>query len=226
MKFIFIVVVILVIYILWRMYFLRDPKRNIPEGPVVVSPADGFVVYIKRVTAGEIPYAIKKKRKIVLSEVSGVDELKHCSGTLIGIFMTPKSVHRNRVPISGKVLFQKHHKNEMNLSMVRKFVETFMHRQMEEDHPENEYLLINERTTTAIQTEKGTYFVTQIADPWINRIISWVKKGDIVVKGEQYGMIRFGSQCDLLLPDSLGVTLTIKEGQYLYAGESIVGEIQ
>ncbi len=101
-----------------------------------------------------------------------------------------------------------------------------MNRQMEEHHVENEYLLQYERMTTAIQTDKGTYYVTQIADPWINRIISWVKKGDVVEKGEQYGMIRFGSQCDLLIPDSLGVSLTITEGQYLYAGETIVGEIQ
>jgi phosphatidylserine decarboxylase len=161
-KIILFLVFLLVAYILWRIYFLRDPKRNIPEGPVMVSPADGFVVYIKKVTAGEIPYSIKKQRKIVLSELSGVEEMKRCNGTLIGIFMTPRSVHRNRVPLSGKVLFQKHHTNKVNFSMARKFVETFMNRQMEEHHPENEYILQNERMTTAIQTDNGTYYVNNI----------------------------------------------------------------
>lgn len=219
------VAVVLFLYFSWRFYFLRNPKRKIPIGPVVLSPADGYVVYIKQVSAGEVPLSIKKQRKILLSEVSGVKELEHCNGTLIGIFMTPGSVHRNRVPISGKVVFKKHHKNQINLTMARSFVETFMHRRLKGDHPENEYFLTNERLTTGFQTQKGTYFVTQIADPWINRIISWVDQGDHVEKGAQFGMIRFGSQCDLLLPDSLGVSLKIKEGDYLYAGESVIGEM-
>lgn len=210
-----------ILYCLWRLYFLRDPKRIIPKGNVLVSPADGFVLYIKPVAKGEIPMAIKNKQNLLLSEVTGVDGFNASSGILVGIWMTAFSAHRNRAPISGTIVLKKHHKNSVNLSMIRPPIELLIKpKTATVDHP---YYLTNERLTTGIKTERGTLFVTQIADRWINRIVSWVQEGEKVTTGEQYGMIRFGSQCDLFIPDSFELTLTIQKGQYLYAGESVIG---
>jgi phosphatidylserine decarboxylase len=209
------------LFFLWRLYFLRDPKRTPPSGNVLVSPADGYVLYIKPVAKGEIPMAIKNENRILLSEVTGVPDFNNCSGTLVGIWMTALSVHRNRAPLSGTVVLKKHHKNELNLSMIRPPIELlFKPKTATPDHP---YYLTNERLTTGIQTERGTLFITQIADQWINRIVSWVDEGESVETGQQYGMIRFGSQCDLFIPDSMDLNLTIQKGQYLYAGESVIG---
>ena len=88
---------------------------------------------------------------------------------------------------------------------------------------DNEYYLTNERLTTGLRTERGTVLVTQIADEWINRIVSWVDPGDVLECGQQFGMIRFGSQCDVFIPDTFDLTVTIKVGQYVYAGETVLG---
>jgi phosphatidylserine decarboxylase len=58
------------------LYFFRDPDRQVPGGPVAVSPADGKIVSIRRQDAQR---------------------------TRIGIFMNIFDVHVNRAPISGKI---------------------------------------------------------------------------------------------------------------------------
>jgi len=212
--------VVLGSYIAWRLYFLRNPQRTTPPGNVVVSPADGCVVYVKKVERGEVPFAVKNSRSIRLSEVHDVKEFEQTSGLLIGIFMTPFSVHRNRAPVHGEVVVKKHFKNQLNLSMVRPFVEIFLRMKHFGD---NEYYLTNERLTTGLRTARGTVLVTQIADEWINRIVSWVDPGDVLKCGQQFGMIRFGSQCDVFIPDTFALTVTTKVGQYVYAGETVLG---
>ena len=211
---------LLVLYGVWRLYFLRNPPRTTPAGNVVVAPADGYVVYVKRVERGEVPLAVKNTRQIKLSEVHDVKELEQASGLLIGIFMTPLSVHRNRAPVSGKVVLKKYFKNQYNLSMIWPFVEIFFRFKRYSD---SEFYLTNERLTTGIATPRGTVFMTQIADEWINRIVSWVEPGDALECGQQYGMIRFGSQCDTFIPDTFGLEVSVKVGQQVLAGETILG---
>jgi phosphatidylserine decarboxylase len=58
------------------LYFFRDPDRQVPGGPVAVSPADGKIVSIRR---------------------------QDTQRTRIGIFMNIFDVHVNRAPISGKI---------------------------------------------------------------------------------------------------------------------------
>jgi phosphatidylserine decarboxylase len=215
-----IVAAVLVLYGIWRLYFLRNPQRITPLGNVVVAPADGYVVYVKRVERGEVPFAVKNHRSIRLSEVHDVKELEQASGLLIGIFMTPFSVHRNRAPVRGEVVLKKYFKNRLNLSMIWPFVEIFFRFKRFTD---SEFYLTNERLTTGLRTARGMVFMTQIADEWINRIVSWVEPGDTLECGQQYGMIRFGSQCDTFIPDSFGLDVTVKIGQRVYAGETVLG---
>lgn len=206
-------------FLLWRLYFLRDPVRVIPAGPVIVAPADGYVVYIKPVQQGEIPIAVKQHKKIPLAEITDVAALQRVNGYLVGIFMTPWSVHRNRAPMGGKIVFQHYYKNKLNLSMIRTLVETlFRFRQFRD----NAFYLTNERLTIGLETPRGTLYITQIADEWINRILTWVNIGDTVTTGEQYGMIRFGSQCDVLIPETIAPQFQVKVGDYVYAGSTVL----
>ena len=116
-----------------------------------------------------------------------------------------------------------HIKNKLELSMVTSLVEIITRAKKFSD---NDYYLMNERLTTAIKTTRGpTIFVTQIADKWINRIVSFVEEGDEIAKGAQYGMIRFGSQCDLFVPDELKISFNVNIGDYIYAGDSIIGTV-
>ena len=208
-----------ILFLCWRIYFLRNPKRKIPQGNVLVAPADGTILYIKNISRGEIPIALKKHKSIPLTEITGIGEYPNTSGFLIGIFMDPMSVHRNRIPISGKIVFKKHLLTPFNLSMVKATTNILLKRRPFNDY---EFYPTNERLTIGIKTERGIISVTQIADKWIRKIVSWVDIGERVTKGQQYGMIRFGSQCDIFIPDSFDIQIKIKPGNYMYAGESIL----
>ena len=210
---------VFILFFCWRVYFLRDPKRNIPSSNVLVAPADGTVLYIKNISRGEIPIALKKHKSIPLTEITGIGEYKNTSGFLIGIFMSPLSVHRNRIPISGEVVFKKYQPAPFNLSMVKVTTEILLKRTPFNDY---EFYSTNERLTIGIKTEWGIISVTQIADKWIRKIVSWIEVGDKVTKGQQYGMIRFGSQCDIFIPDSFDTQIKIKTGDYIYAGETVL----
>lgn len=210
---------VFILFLCWRIYFLRDPKRNIPAGDVLVAPADGTVLYIKNISRGEIPIALKKNNSIPLTEITGIGEYKNTSGILIGIFMSPLSVHRNRIPVSGEIVFKKYQPAPFNLSMVKATTDILLKRTPFNDY---DFYPTNERLTIGIKTEWGIISVTQIADKWIRKIVSWIEVGDKVTKGQQYGMIRFGSQCDIFIPDSFDIQIRIKTGDYMYAGETVL----
>ncbi len=210
---------VFILFLCWRIYFLRDPKRNIPAGDVLVAPADGTVLYIKNISRGEIPIALKKNNSIPLTEITGIGEYKNTSGFLFGIFMSPLSVHRNRIPVSGEIVFKKYQQFPFNLSMIKATTDILLKRSPFNDY---EFYPTNERLTIGIKTEWGIISVTQIADKWIRKIVSWIEVGDKVTKGQQYGMIRFGSQCDIFIPDSFDLQIKIKTGDYIYAGETVL----
>ena len=97
---------IVLVYISWRYWwFFRNPHRHIPPDENIVSPADGKVVYVKRVRPNMPVISIKKKKDIYISDIlrGGIKE----PSLLIGVFMSPLSVHYNRVPVSGTVKFDR-----------------------------------------------------------------------------------------------------------------------
>ena len=80
---------IIFVFILW---FFRNPKRNIIKNPeLILSPADGKVIAIKKVD--ELEYFNDKKIQI-------------------SIFLSPLDIHVNRYPVSGEILYSKYHKGE------------------------------------------------------------------------------------------------------------------
>lgn len=212
-------------YSYWRSAaFLRDPPRVPPdEEDTVVAAADGYVTYVKRVEAGQVPVAIKKRRSITLTEYAGVGPAgAGVSGWLVGTYMTEHSVHRNRAPIAGTVTVREHRgAAPFNRSMARMTANLVL-RQRPYDR-ECEYLLTNERLTIGLRHAEGaTVYVTQIADLWVDRIVAHTCPGDHLARGEQYGLIRFGSQCDVFLPDALVASVDVRPGQYVWAGESVL----
>lgn len=210
------------VFLYWRLwYFLRDPKRVVPPGEHrIVAAADGFITYVKRVERGQVPVAIKGRRRVPLVDHAGVAGGR--SGFLIGTYMTEFSVHRNRAPVGGEVVFRQHRPAApVNRSMARLTANLLFRRTPYDE--ECEFLLTNERLTIGIRHASGvTVLVTQIADLWINRIVARVAVGDRLHRGEQYGLIRFGSQCDVFLPDALVARILVRPGQYVLAGETVL----
>ena len=216
--------VIILIYLYWRFYFFfRDPGRNIPEGDNIVSPADGTIVYIRKVENNIVPISIKNKKEIKLDEILRFRNIDlKFPYWIIGIFMHPTDVHVNRAPISGiveKIIYTK----GSNLPMTMMWLRVLLKRKPYEFY--SPHVFINERNTICI---KGDFplCITQIADIYVNRIESWVNEGDEIRKGQKIGIIKMGSQVDFIFPCKPNIEIIGKEGQRVKAGESIIATIK
>jgi phosphatidylserine decarboxylase len=185
--------------------FWRTPKRKITAGEEdIVCPADGNVIYITRVEAGEVPVSIKGRRYSRLEELTKTDLLeKPC--WLVGINMTPFDVHKNCAPIDGKVILNQHFDGKF-LSLK-----------------DDEALTENERNTYVIGNEKLRVGIVQIASRLVRRIDSYVHEGATVRKGDWLGMIRFGSQVDVIIPIEYEINVQLKE--QTYAGITILAKL-
>lgn len=214
---------LIVIFYYWRLvYFFKDPERNITTGNNILSPADGKVIYVRKVESGEIPISIKKNRHIPLNEFSGL-ALPEIEYIIIGIFMFPTSVHVNRAPIEGEVVDIKF-KEGLNKPMTITWWRAVLG--MSPIDKYSNYILTNERNTILIKNKELLVAVTQIADIYVNKIECWIKKGDKISKGDRYGRIVFGSQVDILIPFDKRVKVLAKEGNMVTAGVTELAVIE
>lgn len=213
-------------FIFWRyVWFFRNPVRFIPVGENIVSPADGTIVYIKRIKPGEDVFVIKQGVSAKISDI--VKEELTEPKVLIGIFMSPFDVHYNRSPIDGSVGFVRHYPAKTsNLNMRAMHFRTVVGL-----HPyywNSRHIIENERSVTRMTGEfKGrniAIYVVQIAGGHVSGIDSYVSENGNVNKGDIFGMIRIGSQVDLILPDLPGMKIRVNEGDKVRAGESILVE--
>lgn len=214
-------VLILISYTYWRfIWFFRDPERTICDTQgAILSPADGTVIYVKRVTESEPPVSLKKGRSIPLDKFIGAAAVQK-TGYLIGIFMHPTSVHVNRAPISGVVRGVEYTQGS-NLPMTLTWWRTNLRiRPFEADAT---HLLQNERNTVHISGAVDV-IVVQIADIYVNRIECRVNKGESVDAGQRIGMIRFGSQVDLFIAQEERVQILAQVGDKVKAGEAVLAK--
>jgi len=206
-------------WVYWRfIWFFRDPDRAVPKGNNVVSPADGEIVYVKRIKKGVVPISVKRGRKISLKD--DIKEKSSGDKYLIGVFMSPFSVHVNRAPIAGKVDHVKHY-NHNNLAMTIMWFRTLLN--IRPFYKYSHHMWVNERNVVLIKGKFPVY-VVQIADLAVNKVVCWVKKGSKVKKGQRFGMIKMGSQVDVVLPANK-VKVLVKEGDKVRAGESVLAKI-
>lgn len=215
------------LYRYWRYtWFFRNPPRTIPpEHAGILSPADGTVVYVKEVLPGSEVITIKKGVKATIHDISREDFTS--PKVLIGIFMSPFNVHFNRAPLSGKVRFVRHYPStDSNLCMIWMHLRTVLGRLPL--YRNSMHIIQNERTVTAIEGEyRGmplSGYVVQIAARNVNGIDVYVDEGDPVNAGQIFGMIRIGSQVDLIITSFEGMKIRVRPGEKVHAGETILIE--
>lgn len=122
----------------------------------------------------------------------------------VSIFMSPLNVHVNRIPVDGKVDYLKYYKG--------KFIAAF------EDKASD----LNERAEFGITGKYGRVFFTQVAGFIARRIVYEISVGDSVKIGERFGMIKFGSRVDVIVPENW--IARIKKDDVVKAGETILFE--
>jgi phosphatidylserine decarboxylase len=123
----------------------------------------------------------------------------------ICIFMSPLDVHVNRFPVSGRVGYFEH--------IAGKFTPAFRDKASED----------NDRTLIGIERGRDRVLFKQITGAVARRIVADVKVGQAAVAGERFGMIRFGSRVDVLLP--LSATAAVAVNDRTVAGETVIARL-
>jgi phosphatidylserine decarboxylase len=127
-------------------------------------------------------------------------------GTLVSVFLSPLDVHINRSPIAGVIEKAEYVKGKKGPATS------------------NESSLFNERNSLTIRGEKITVVCTQIAGLVARRIVCWNGVGDELEKGQRFGLIKFSSRTDILMPNI--VELQVKIGDRVVGGETIIARIK
>ena len=170
----------------------------------------GFVLYFFRVPDRETVASEKAVTSVADGEVVIIDkvyESEYIKGECIqvSVYMDFFNVHVNFWPISGEVSYYRYHPGKYFLAFMPKASE------------------LNEHTSVAIRNGRGEVFFKQIAGTFARRIVSYAKVGNSGVKGEQCGIIKFGSRVDMFLP--LDADIKVQVGDYVKACESVIAEL-
>ncbi len=83
--------------------------------------------------------------------------------------------------------------------------------------------LVNEQNALTIRGEKVTVVCKQIAGILARRIVCWKRAGDDLALGERFGLIKFSSRTDLILPP--GVEVLVSEGMRVRGGATVIGRV-
>jgi phosphatidylserine decarboxylase len=160
-------------------------------------------------------FSISKDEKQVLAPADGkvvvieeTEETEYLNGKRkqISIFMSPVNVHVNRMPVGGIISFFRYHPGKYLVAW----------------HPKSS--TENERTTVVVKTKNGVEILfRQIAGALARRIKCYVKEGQALDQGEEFGFIKFGSRVDIFLP--LDAKVTCKIGDITKGGRTVIAEL-
>lgn len=215
------------LFLYWRyIWFFRNPPRTVPpEDSGILSPADGTVVYAREVAPYEEVLTIKRGVAATLNDITKQDVAR--PKIHIGIFMSPFNVHFNRAPVSGRIGFIRHYPAlRENVCMAAMHLRTVLKKLPL--YKDSIHIVQNERTVTKIDGEYCgkplSCYVVQIAAKSVSGIDSYFGEGNRVRAGQIFGMIRIGSQVDLLITPQDGMKLKVRTGSKVRAGETILVE--
>jgi phosphatidylserine decarboxylase len=144
--------------------------------------------------------------KVVVIEEAEETEYLESRRRQISIFMSPVNVHVNRMPVGGTISYYRYHAGKYLVAW----------------HPKSS--TENERTTVAARMKNGTEVLfRQIAGALARRIKCYVKEGQPLEQGQEFGFIKFGSRVDVFLP--LDAKVTVSMGQITKGGRTVIAEL-
>jgi phosphatidylserine decarboxylase len=203
---------IILVGIIWLAdYFFHSTEviRNI-------ITAVGLIFYLLFLQFFRSPsLEIKKNEKQVLAPADGkvvvieeTEETEYLKSRRkqISIFMSPVNVHVNRMPVGGSISYFKYHPGKYLVAW----------------HPKSS--TENERTTVVTKMKSGTEILfRQIAGALARRIKWYVKEGQLLEQGEEFGFIKFGSRVDIFLPVNAKINVSI--GEVTKGGRTVIAEL-
>jgi phosphatidylserine decarboxylase len=144
--------------------------------------------------------------KVVVVEETLETEYLQDKRIQVSIFMSPVNVHVNRMPVAGIISYFKYHPGKYLVAW----------------HPKSS--TENERTTVVAKMANGTEILfRQIAGAVARRIKWYVKAGQPLDQGDEFGFIKFGSRVDVFLP--LGSKVVVNLNQKTQGGRTVIAEL-
>ena len=134
------------------------------------------------------------------------DEYLEEDAIKVTIFLSVFNVHVNRSPMKGEIKYQRY--------TCGGFVPAYKKAASFE----------NERHAIGLENDKNRILVIQIAGLLARRIVSWVTLGHNLAQGQCYGMIKFGSSTELVMPKS--VEVLVKKGDIVTGGVTVIGRFK
>ena len=124
----------------------------------------------------------------------------------VSVYMNFFNVHVNYWPITGECTYYKYHPGKYMLAFLPKASE------------------LNEHTSIGVKSEHGEILFKQLAGTFARRIVCFARPGDKGKKGDQCGIIKFGSRIDMYLP--LDADIKVKMGERVKACETVIAELK
>jgi phosphatidylserine decarboxylase len=150
--------------------------------------------------------------QVVLSPADGrvvmltpVDPGSSDSPVNLAIFLSPMDVHINRSPIAGEIVDVVYKPGAFHIAS--KDIAT----------------VENEQNVITIKGRYVTIVTRQIAGALARRVVFWKKKGDYVTMGEKFGLMKFSSRMDVVMPSE--VEVMVKKGDRVVGGITVIGRI-
>jgi phosphatidylserine decarboxylase len=170
-----------------------------------------FVVYFFRDPERNISddeYSILSAADGTVMDICEIDEDTYIGGKAIkvSIFLSLFNVHVNRSPISGTVKYKSYRPG--------KYLPAFKSHASE----------LNERNTIGIENEKTKVLVHQLTGLVARRIVCWSKENDTLKQGERFGLIKFGSCTEIIMP--CNVDIKVKKCDVVRGGITVIGVIK
>lgn len=177
-----------VLTFVFTVWFFRDPARTPPSkaSGLMLAPADGKIIEI---VEEEDPIYLRGPVR------------------RLSIFLSPLNVHVNRIPVDGKVEYERYVPGEYLVAWHPKASEK------------------NERSEIGVMHPSGVPILfKQIAGAVARRIVYYPRVGDSVQAGDRFGIVKFGSRMDVIVPPY--ITFSVEPGQRVVAGETVLGSIE
>lgn len=149
--------------------------------------------------------------KIVALEELAHDDFLQGPALKVGIFLSIFNVHINRTPVAARVIGLTYRPGK------------FLNALAEASIVENEQLAVRLEEAAAPHRRM---IVRQIAGLFARRIVCWVKPGDTLDRGAQFGMIKLGSRTELVLPREPGLRVLVRMGQSVTAGDTVLAQYE
>ncbi len=155
--------------------------------------------------AGNLIFSVADGKIVAIEEVTD-DEYFHDKRLLISVFMSATNVHVNFAPLSGIVKYVKYHPGKYLFAWLPKSS------------------VENERNTLVIENPAfGEVMLRQIAGAFARRIVCYPTAGSMVEQGKEFGIIKFGSRVDVLLP--LNTKIHVALNQHVKGGMTVLASM-